>query len=51
MIADSHSPYCSISHSFLHQKQLLVDNEYTIFILVTFTMSSYAESKKIHDPP
>jgi hypothetical protein len=35
-----------LSHLFPLWRRLDADNEYTIFILVTYTMNLYAETKK-----
>jgi len=50
MIADLRSSYCSVSRLFSLWKQHYIDNKYTIFILVTSTISLYAEFKKTATP-
>ena len=44
---DSRAEYSSVSRSFLLWMRLHVDKEYSIFILIIFTMNIYAETDRV----
>ena len=50
MIADSCSSYSLVSHLFSLWKWHYIDNKYAIFILVTYTISTYAELRNLQPP-